>query len=151
MKNDLIKLLLSMLSIVLLAALEEMLPKVLGVGFPLLLALTVLIAPRSTITSALLIAVASGAFEDSLSSLPFATSMIFFALAAIISRKALFPYGVLFMAYPMYQLWLTLWVPSIGGAIFGRIMNAGIIGFFAMLIIERLLIWLERRLLPDEV
>ena len=55
-------------------AAEDMLPKVAGVGFPVLLSAVLVMATRRPIVPAVLFAVAAGACEDALSSLPLMTS-----------------------------------------------------------------------------
>ena len=64
-------------------AAEELLPKFLGAGFPVLLAATVFLSARSGIFAAVAFAIAAGAAEDAVSSLPVATSACFFTLAAL--------------------------------------------------------------------
>ena len=96
MLNKRIQLVIAVLALVFAAAGEELLPPCLGVGFPLLLAAAVAMARRRPSVTAVFFAVAAGAFEDALSSLPPLTSVGFFLFAAIAARSGLTPAPALF-------------------------------------------------------
>ena len=87
MKGDLVQLAFALIVLVLGGALEDMLPHFLGVGFPVLLMSALFVAPRRSAVPAVLFGMAAGGCEDALSGLPFAASVSFFALAALVSRS----------------------------------------------------------------
>ena len=101
------------LALVLGAGAEELLPRVWGVGAPLLLTLAVVTAPRLGLVTAGLVAVAAGAVEDAVSALAPLTSVSFFLLAAAVVRRTGVTRPVALLAYPCYQLWLSVWTPGL--------------------------------------
>ena len=70
MKSDFVQFVIALLVLAFGGAVEELAPKVLGVGVPVLLIASVFFATRRTPFVALLFALAAGAVEDSLSGLP---------------------------------------------------------------------------------
>ena len=122
MKSDVVQLVLALLALVTGAALEELLPKALGVGFPLLLAAAVYAGARRRAAFALAFAAAAGAAEDALSALPLATSVSFFPLAAVAAMRLGRAVPVALVAYPCYQLWLWVWLADLNGSVFLRVL-----------------------------
>ena len=86
---------------------------------------------------------AAGAFEDALSSLPPLTSVGFFLFAAIAARSSLTPAPALFAAYPLYQLWLSVWIAESGGGVFWRTLAALPVGAAALVAVAALLFWVD--------
>ena len=126
-------------------AAEELLPKVLGVGFPVLLSASLLMAARRPVLDAVLFVVAAGALEDALCGLPAATSIGFFVLAAAACRVPWLTLPGLVLAFPLYQAWLWLWLPVLNGSIFNRLLLAFPFGAVTAVVTGLLLIWLERK------
>ena len=127
------------------AGAEELLPKMLGVGFPVLLVLSQIIAVRRQLVAAVLFAVAAGAVEDSLCSLPYMTSISFFLLAALLVRRAEIPLAASVFTYPAYQIWLSAWTVGLGGGVFVRILLALPVGVVTAIAAGWLLQAAERR------
>lgn len=101
--------------------LEELSPKVLGVGAPFLMMVALYVASTGrTQAAAIAVALACGAAEDALCSLGGVTSIPFFVSAALLARRTPFASAVMMLACPAYQLWLWIWMPELGGAVFGR-------------------------------
>ena len=86
MKTDFIKLVLALIVLVIGGAAEEILPKVAGVGWPVLMASSLFFAMRRGVPEMVMFAIAAGAFEDALCSLPAATSSSFFLAAAALIK-----------------------------------------------------------------
>ena len=86
MKKDLVQLVYSIFVLVVSCAAEELLPPVFGVGVPVLLSASVYFALNRTPVVGLLFALAAGAAEDSLSSLPLAASLSCFVVACALLR-----------------------------------------------------------------
>ena len=124
MRNSLLVLAFSLVVLCAGAGAEELLPKILGVGFPVLLASTQVFAVRCPLAAAMLFALAAGGIEDSLSSLPPMTSASFFLLSMAFARRADLPHAAAFLTYPAYQVWLSAWTGGVGGGVFGRILVA---------------------------
>ncbi len=145
MKSDVVQFVFALLALVFGGAAEELAPKFLGVGFPFLLMASVFLASRRTVLSAVLFAVAAGSFEDALSGLPFATSICFFTMTALVARTAHAAYAVMGLAHPVYQIWLWLWRPETEGGVFGGLLVSVLTGPVAALAAVLFLTWLERR------
>ena len=126
-------------------AAEELLPKFLGVGFPVLLALSQHRASGNGLQGAVLFSVAAGAFEDAISSLPPFTSTSFFILAAALARFANRPRMATALAYPVYHLWLAVWMPSLHGSVYGRMLAALPAGFATAFAVSAIMGFLERK------
>lgn len=149
MKDRLAHLAFPVLVLLLGGSLEELLPKFLGVGFPLLLSASLVWVFRRDLTSAVLFAVAAGGMEDALSALPPATSVSFFLAAAFLVRLAGRPVLAMVFAFPLYQLWLCAWRSS-GGAVFGRFLVALTLGVVTVTVVEWVLDVFGRRAGIDE-
>ena len=146
MKNNVTILVLSLATLIVGAALEELLPKWLGVGFPVLLALAILNGIRGTLPVAVIYAIAAAGFEDSLSSLPYLTSVLFFLGAAALARWTRLGWLTMLVAFPAYQLWLAVWLPGYAtGALFVRFLLSIPVGVMTSLATGVAFLWLERR------
>ena len=150
MANSVIVLVLAVLLLVLGAGAETLLPKFLGVGLPVLLASVQFVAMRRPAATVVLFALAAGAMEDSLSSLPAATSASYFLALAALVRWSGMPHAAALFAYPVYQIWLFVWTGRPGGGVFGHILLALPAGMVATVAVEVLLGWVERKAAVDE-
>lgn len=149
MKSDIVQIVLALLVLVIGGSAEDLLPKIAGVGFPVLMSATVFIASRRRISLAICFSVAAGAIEESLSGLPPATGVSFFLVVAALARWSEFPHGALVMAYPLYQGWLRLWSEAEYGSVFYRALVAVPVGMVTALATWAILVWAERRAAVD--
>ena len=140
----------ALLTLFLGASAEEMLPKFLGVGFPMLLVAVQFFAFRRSLLVAVLFAVAAGGIEDAISSLPAMTSISYFLVVVALSRLSGMPTTTTLLTYPMYQIWLLLWVSSLGGGIFNRILLALPMGMVTAIVVVVAMGWTERKAAIDE-
>ena len=141
---------LSVLVLVLGAAFEELLPRVFGVGVPVLLMSALFFSARQTGPSVLAFAVVAGAVEDALSALPPMTSVSYFLVLALLLRRLGSAWFVPAVAYAGYQVWLSVWVTSIGGDVFKRVLLACPVGLLTAFAVEVALAWLCRKAAADE-
>lgn len=151
MKNSLVHLILGLLVVTVFGAAEELAPKVLGVGFPFLLAAVQYAAAKRPVPAFVVFALAAGAFEDALSSLPPMTSASFFLATAALVRWSGLPRTAILLTFPLYQLWLALWIPALGGGIFARILLSIPFGLLTALVTAAILTLLERKAALDEL
>lgn len=151
MKNKGIRFVLALLTLIIGAALEDLLPKGLYVGFPVLLAASVYFAIGASIVQAVVFALVAGAAEDSLSSLPFLTSVSFFLLTVTLIHMTEMPYVIAPLVYPVYQIWLCMWVTDLSGSIFSRVLASIPIGIVTMALTALALMCMERRAAVDEM
>ncbi len=149
-KAEFIQITLALMVLVFGGAAEELLPKVAGVGFPVLMSATVFFAMRRSSLPMVLFAIAAGGMEDALCSLPLMTSVSFFLALAALARWSSFPHGALVMAYPLYQLWLWIWTGGANGGLYGRALVALPFGLATALATWAVLSWAERRAAVDE-
>ena len=134
MKNDFVKFVFAVLALVIGGALEELLPTWSGVGVPVLLSAVAAFALLGSAVEGVLMALAAGAFEESLASLPPVAAISFFVMLAVAVRCSRMPWFWMAAAYPLYQLWIGLMCPGSGGGVFGRFFIAipvGIVTVFA--------------------
>ena len=150
MKAEFVQIALALMALVFGGAAEELLPKVAGVGFPVLMSATVFFAMRRSSLPMVLFAIAAGGMEDALCSLPLMTSVSFFLALAALARWSSFPHGALVMAYPLYQLWLWIWTGGANGGLYGRALVALPFGLATALATWAALSWTERRAAVDE-
>lgn len=150
MRNSLLHLVFSIMLLVVGAAVEDLSPKFCGVGLPVLLVAVQVMAARRTALAMALFAVAAGAVEDSISSLPAMTSASYFLVVAVLVRWSGLPRGTIVLTYPFYQLWLKLWVSGLAGNIFHRVLVALPVGLVAAFAVGAVLIGLERGAALDE-
>ena len=140
-----VQLVLAVLILVFGAAFEELIPKMFGIGVPVLLAAASFQSGVRAGSGALAFAVIAGAVEDALSSLPPMTSASYFLLVALLSRRFGPAHSLLALAYSGYQIWLSVWVVSIGGDVFRRVLLAYPIGWVAAFAVNLALVWLCRK------
>ncbi len=150
MANDAVVLVSSLLVLVFGAGAEVLLPKVLGVGFPVLLTAVQFSAVRRPTVSAAMFAIAAGALEDALSALPPATSVSYFLGLAALVRWAGMPRIATLFTYPAYQVWLFVWTSDLGGEVFGRVLLALPVGLVTAIAVGSVLGWIERKAAMDE-
>lgn len=148
MKNSSIQLAFTVLVLVIGAGLEEILPKVLGVGFPVLLCAVQFSASRRPMHVAALFALAAGAVEDALSSLVPMTSGSYFLVVAAFARFSGLPRASALLTYPCYQLWLAVWG---GGGVFARTALAFPIGLVTAFAVSGAIAWAGRKAAVDEL
>lgn len=125
-------------------------PKFFGVGFPVLLAEALSVGQRRTPLAGALFALAAGGMADALASLPPMTSAGFFLLAAMAMRRLPFPRTAMLAVYPLYQVWLALWVSSIGAAVYLRILVSVPIGGLTAAAVCAAISGCERKAAVDE-
>lgn len=150
MTSELSVLALSFLVLVLGAGAETVLPKLLGVGFPILLTAVQFAAARRSAVAAALFAVAAGSIEDALSALPPATSVSYFLALASLVRWSGMPRAATLFTYPVYQLWISVWTSAPGGGVFGRVLAAIPVGLATALAVGAVLGLMERKAAVDE-
>ena len=150
MKTEIVQIVSAALVLVFGGAAEELLPKVLGVGFPVLLSSALLVSIRRPALPALVFAVAAGALEDALCGLPAATGVGFFTLAAVACRVPILQLRALGLGYPLFQAWLWLWLPALNGSVFTRLLLSLPIGALTAGATGLALAWLERKAVLDE-
>ena len=150
MANDVVTFVFAVLALVLGAGAETLLPKFLGVGFPVLLTTVQFMAARRTAVAAVVFALAAGAMEDALSALPAATSASFFLLLASLVRWSGMPRAATLLTYPAYQVWIYVWTDRAGGGVFSRVLLALPVGLATALAVGAVLVWAERKAAVDE-
>ena len=136
-KNSSLRYVLALLTLVIAASADELLPKVLGVGFPVLLMAVLVFAGRRPRALPIFFALAAGGAEDALSGLPFMTSASFFLVLAALVMWMRLPHVVALFAYPIYQAWLGLWAGGLKEGICFRALLAipvGILVYFLVLL-----------------
>ena len=99
-----------MLALIIGATFEELLPKPFNTGWPILLSIVQYTTCRRSIVFSLLFAISAGAFEDALGNMPFLTSIGYFALVVVVMKWVDMPRGLIVLTFPVYQLWLWLWL-----------------------------------------
>lgn len=149
MASDFVQFALAVIALVAGAALEELAPKTLGVGFPFLLMASQFFAARRGALAMAAFAIAAGAAEDSVSMLPAMTSVSYFLALAVLTRFAGHPREIALLGYPGYQLWLHLWVSDIKGGIFSRLLVSLPTGFATAFAVWAALSWMERKAAAD--
>lgn len=148
--NEVIVLVLSVLVLVFGAGAEVLLPKALGVGFPVLMTAVQFSAARRSAVPAALFAIAAGALEDALAVLPPMTSVSYFLGLAALIRWSGMPRAVALFTYPAYQVWLFVWTSGLGGGVFGRVLLALPVGLFTAVAVGAVLGWMEGRAAVNE-
>lgn len=131
-------------------ALEELLPKMLGVGVPILLGWTLFAAVHRNAPTVVVLAIAAGAFEDALSALPFLTSVSFFVVAALVANRVCGERGLavlpaLMVAYPLYQAWLWLVAVPVVPSAWGLVLGAACLMSLAASVVVAFFARCERR------
>lgn len=138
-KDNAAKFVLALLVLCLGAAAEEILPKFWNVGFPVLLSVLPVLAPRPPAILTILFSLMAGTIEDSLGSLPLLTSSSFFLLWVILIRRVRIPFLSVVFAFPLYQIWLCAWVSGLNGSVFSRLLVAFPLGALTMCGVDFLL------------
>lgn len=150
MRNSILQFAFAILGLFVGAGLEEMLPHILGVGFPILLATVLFVSAHRTNAVAIVFAVAAGAMEDAIGSLPPMTSVSFFAIVAVAIRQMGCSLPAMLFAYPCYQIWLALWMSGLGGGVFTRLLLAVPIGLTMAIAVQAILWVTERKAVLNE-
>lgn len=130
-------------------AAEDMLPKLLGVGFPVLLVAVQRSAVKQELFGLVLFALAAGAAEEALSSLPFFSGAGFFLLVALLIRFTAFPMLATLFTYPVFQLWTAVWSVDAGG-FYLRVLVSLPVGLVTAFAVMPLLDLLERKAALDD-
>lgn len=133
MKDEFVQFVFVMIAIVVSAAAEELLPSFLGMGFPLLLALVMVMAPRLEVLPVVMTAVGAGAFENALSSMPPMTAVCFFVIAALLAHRKGVPRPFLVLMFPMFELWSGMCAFGPMGDVFTRALVSLPLGGVALL------------------
>jgi len=126
---------------------EEMLPKMLGVGVPVLLGWTLFAAAHRSAPTVAVLAIAAGAFEDALSALPLLTSVSFFVVSALAVNRVCGGQGLaalpaLLVAYPLYRAWLCL---VAGGGGLGQTVLPSVLMALVASVVVAFFAWCERK------
>ena len=150
MIGSLVQIVLAVLVLVSGAALEEMIPRVFGVGVPVLLAAVLFLSVRRAGPFVPAFAVVAGAVEDALSGLPPMTSVSYFLAAAVLLLRFGSAWFVPAVVYAGYQVWLSVWVVRIGGDVFKRVLLACPVGLVTAFAVGAALAWLFRKAAVDE-
>jgi hypothetical protein len=148
--NELAQLTLSVLVLVIGTGLEELLPKCFGVGVPILLCTVMVFASRRSASRAALFAIAAGAMEDAVSSLPAMTSISYFLIVASLARWSGLPRCMAMFAFCGYQAWLGVWVGNLHGGMLGRMLFSLPVGLVTVVATDLILSWAERKAAVDE-
>lgn len=150
MANEIAQLTLSLLVLVLGAGIEELAPKFLGVGFPVLLCAVIFFASRRSVSRAVVFAIAAGAVEDAISGLPAMTSVSFFLIVALLARWSGFPRFMAGFAFCGYQMWLWAWVGGLHGGVFARMLVSLPVGAATAAAAGAVLAWAAGKAAVDE-
>lgn len=150
MTSDLVQFVVAVLAIVLGAAFEELLPKAMGVGFPILLAAVAFMAFRRGLTAGVLFALAAGAMEEAISSLPPMTCGSYFVLTALLAHWLRLPLLTVVAGAVGLQVWLAVWTAGLGGGVFVRILVALPVGLAAAVAVGAALSWAWGKAAVDE-
>ena len=150
MTNDLVQFVIAALAIVLGAAFEELLPKAMGVGFPVLLAAVPFMAFRRGLTAGVLFALAAGAMEEAISALPPMTCGSYFVLVALLAHLFRLPLTAAVVGAVCLQAWLAVWMVGLGGGVFVRILAAAPVGLVTAVAVGAALSWAWRKAAVDE-
>ncbi len=132
MKGNVVQFVFIALSLVVGAALEDMLPSVATVGVPVLLGISLFCAMTTRSPVWILAALAAGAMEESIASLPAATAMVFFLASALAVRLFREPVAWAVVTYPAYQVWLGIILGGSGS--FGRVLVSVPMGTVVLLL-----------------
>lgn len=131
-------------------ALEELMPKVCGLGFPFLLSATACLARSRPLVTAVFLALAAGGAEDASSALPTMLSASYFLGIVLLVRLANVPLALTALVYPGYQLWLEIWTTGLGGEIYSRLPLAFPLGAVTLVAVFTVLKFLEGKAALDE-
>ena len=154
MKSDFVQIAFAGIALVVGGALEELLPKVYGVGAPVLLMAALFVAYRRPRLVAVLFALAAGAMEDALAArAPGLGSnlLLFFVLAWAVNRSRTVPVLWAALVYPCCQLlfFVDRFFDGRGGEVCLRFLVAIPLGAVTAAATGAALVWLERRAALD--
>lgn len=144
-KNSIAKFALAAIAIIGASVLEEIMPKIFGVGAPFLLMAALYASERGRAVDSLLFAIACGAAEDAICNLPAMTSVSYFVFAVIFARRMKMPFMVAALVFPVYQIWLWIWLTGLGNTIFNRVLFAVPVGVVTAVVTVLAGEWLERK------
>lgn len=150
MRNKFLQFIYGLMVLVIAGAAEELFPKFMNVGFPFLIIAVAVLAVRRASLFAYVFALVACLMEDSLSHLPLLTSVGFGLALSLIVRRFNLPRSFGLLIYPLYELWLVMWIPSLLGQVFLRALIALPIGGVTLLVLGRLLPWIERKIALDD-
>jgi len=148
-KAEFVRFLLPLTVLLLGGVLEEALPKVLSVGFPVLMTAALVLGVVRTRTEAVLLAVFAGVLEDSLCALPLAMTASFLVVVTLCAWALPVARLAPVVAYPVYQLWLVVWTSLPAGELWGRLLVSVPISALTVAVLRPLLLAFERRLSSD--
>lgn len=118
---------------------------VFALGFPILLCATAFFAARFPLPLAILFALSAGAVADALSSLPIMMTACFGVLMVLAVRFSRLPRVTVICAYPLYQLWLSIWTNAVGASVFTRLLGAVPLAAVTVWAVMGILGWCERK------
>ncbi len=144
-KDSIARFALSVVVLVAGAAIEELLPKWSGAGFPVLLPLCIFASVRATLPAAIMFAAAAAGLEDSLAGLEPLTSVPFFLAAAAMARWSRLGWATALAVYPFYRVWLAILSPGIDPAVFAQFFIAIPVGVVSAFASGLAFVTLERR------
>ena len=151
MKKDFVHLVYMLIVLVVAGAMEELVPKIFNVGLPVLLSAAAYSALRRTPVEALLFALAAGGMEDSLSSLPFATSIGFFVAQFALLRLFKLPLAAAIPFFALYQFWVWMWLGSRhSGGLWLRILSSIPVGALTLALVCLAMRWLDGKAAMNE-
>jgi hypothetical protein len=107
-------------------------------------------ASRRPAPQAVVFAIAAGAVEDAISSLPAMTSVSYFLVAASLARWSGLPRCMAGFAFCGYQAWLCAWAGALQGGIFGRMLVSLPVGFATAVVTGIALAWAGGKAAVDE-
>ena len=145
MKNDLVRVVLAFAALFVGAALEDLLPVVAGVGVPVLLGVVIFAAMEWPTAVWIPVALAGGALEEALSGLPVGTGTAFFMALGTLVGWTRAPYACMLLAFPVYELWLGIWMADLNGSVFVRMLLAFPVGAATCLLAAATLSWMQRK------
>ena len=143
MKSNVVQFAFIVVAIVLGGALEDMLPPIGSLRLPMLLSLAVFFAVETRTPIWIMAAVAAGAFEEAICSLPPGSAIVFFAAIAVAIRFFREPIVWIAVAYPSYQIWLALVAGGMGAS--GRMLLSVPVGAAFLAVALAVLPWLWRK------
>ncbi len=120
-----------------------MLPSIGSLGVPVLLSMAVFFAVATRSPSWIMAAVAAGALEEAICSLPPGSAIVFFAAMAAAVRLFRESAVWIAVAYPSYQTWMAL--VADGAAAPGRMLLSVPVGIAGISISLAVLSWLWRK------
>ena len=150
MKSEVVQFVLLVVVVVFSAAAEELLPSFWGGGLPLLLAAVMVMSTRVKVLPGVMAAVGAGVFEDALSALPPMTSVCFFVIASLLSRKAYFPRPFLLLLFPLFEFWADMCILGPRDNVFVRVLASLPLGVVALWLQSLALGWSCRKAGLDE-